>query len=146
MITTILLILITTILTAPANVRGMVVEGEVLSDVLNWHNIKHEVTKCGIKFPEIVMLQIRLETGGLQSRICKECNNLVGMKYPRKRETTAVGRDKSGAAVYDTWQDCIRDYRLWQDYMYWRGDYYDFLHGIYATDVYYVSKLKRLNN
>jgi flagellum-specific peptidoglycan hydrolase FlgJ len=111
---------------------------------LNWHNIRREIAKCDLKFPEIVMLQIRLETGGLTSRLCLECNNLTGMKRAVKRKTTAIGREKNGAAVYATWQDCLKDYKAWQDYMYKGGDYLNFLSRVYATDPYYVSKLKRL--
>ena len=143
---TLILTLLTLTLTAPENHRLMIVKTEPLSDAMTWDNIKHEITKCDLKYPDIVLRQIMLETGNLTSRICRECNNLIGMKYPRRRETTAIGRDKSGMSVYDSWQDCIADYKLWQDYAYRDGDYMTFLNRIYATDVYYKSKLKRLLN
>jgi len=144
MITT-FLILITTILTAPANNRLLIMVNEPLSVELNWHNIKREIKRLDIREPEILLLQIRLETGNLTSRLCLDDNNLIGMHYPKKRPTTAIGRvKKNGMAHYDCWQDCLKDYRIWQNYMYTDGDYLTFLNRIYATDIYYVSKLKRL--
>jgi hypothetical protein len=132
-------------LTAPANERFTIPMPEPLSVELNWHNIEREILRCGILFPDTVMLQIRLESANLTSRLCLEDANLLGMHYPKKRPTTATGRvKKNGMAHYDCWQDCIRDYRAWQDFMYKGGDYLNFLSRVYATDIYYVSKLKRL--
>ena len=130
-------------LTAPADERFTIPMGEPLSVELNWHNIRKEIERLDIREPEILLLQIRLETGGLTSRLCLECNNLTGMKKAVRRKTTAIGREKS-MAVYETWQKSIEDYKLWQDYSYKGGDYWEFLHRVYATDIYYVSKLKRL--
>ena len=132
------------ILTAPANERLFVPVAEPLSVELNWHNIRKEVARLDIREPDILFLQIRLETGNLTSRLCRECNNLTGMKKAVRRKTTAIGREKNGAAVYDSWQDSLKDYKLWQDYMYRGGDYLMFLSRVYTTDPYYLSKLKRL--
>lgn len=146
MITTISLILILmTRLTAPATSYCYIEAGEVYSTALTWENIEREINKLGILEPDKVMLQIRLETGNLTSRLCLDDNNLIGMHYPRKRPTTATGKvKKNGMAHYYCWQDCLKDYKIWQDYFYKGGDYWLFLNKRYATDVYYVIKLKRL--
>jgi hypothetical protein len=133
------------ILSAPSNGVATIAMSEPLSVELNWQNIEREILKCGILFPDTVMLQIRLESANLTSRLCLDDNNLVGMHYPKKRPTKATGRiKKNGMAHYDCWQECLRDYKTWQDYMYKGGDYLKFLSRIYATDIYYSSKLKRL--
>ncbi len=145
MLTTILLTLILNIqLTAPANFRATIPAGEALSVELNWHNIEREIARLDIREPDILLLQIRLETANLASRFCRECNNLTGMKKAVKRKTTAIGRDKTGAAIYDNWQDSLRDYEIWQNEFYKGGEYLMFLSRVYATDPYYLSKLKRL--
>lgn len=134
--------------TAPASGEMIIPAGEVLfeKDVLSWYSIDYWLRVYEVREPDIVKRQIRLETGDLTSRICRECNNLFGMKKARKRQTTAIGREKNGTAVYMDFRDSIKDYAIWQDYFYSGGDYYDFLqsHG-YATDKKYVSKLKLLN-
>lgn len=119
--------------------------GEVITDrsLLTLRNVRYEIERIGIKEPNKVFLQARLETGDLSSNICNRCNNLFGMKYPRRRETKAIGRYKS-MAVYRTWQESIEDYKLWQDAYYRGGDYWEFLNGRYATDKKYIDKLKEL--
>lgn len=132
-------------LTAPATSYCYITAGEPVIDVniLSWSSIDHWLAYYDVREPEIAKRQIRLETGALTSRYCLECNNLFGMKKAVRRKTTAIGRENS-MSVYATWQKSIEDYRLWQDYFYKGGDYYEFLNKRYATDIYYVSKLKRL--
>lgn len=148
MMITIFLILINLTLTAPDNGRADVPAGEVLfdRDVLSWYSIDYWLNVYEVRETDIVKRQIRLETGDLTSRICRECNNLFGMKKARKRQTTAIGRERNGTAVYKDFKDSIRDYKLFQDYFYSGGDYYNFLRLLpYAVDPEYVNKLKRIN-
>jgi len=112
---------------------------------LSLKDIEKLLIDNNIQYPEIVLAQIRLETGNLKSRICKENKNLFGMKYPRKRETTAIG-EQFGHAMYSTYSDCIKDYALWQQSRYKGGDYYAFLEDIgYAQDKDYINKLKQFS-
>ena len=146
---TILTLIFCLTLTAPSGVaRVNIITGDLLFDKnkLNWYAIDYWIHVYGIQEPDIVKRQIMLETGNLTSRICRECNNLFGMKKPRKRKTMAIGRDNS-MAVYSQWQDSILDYAIWQSYFYQGGDYFEFLksHG-YATDKGYIQKLKALTN
>ena len=102
-----------------------------------------EILKQGIKHPDIVMAQARLETGNFTSNICRRNHNLFGMKLPKQRRTTAIG-ESTGHAKYSSWEKSIEDYKIWQDTFYIEGDYYNFLesHG-YATSNTYISKLKQ---
>lgn len=148
MITLFLILILNFTLIAPAGERRLFISaGEILFDKneLSWYSIDYWIQFYGIREPEKVKRQIKHETAHLTSRICKQDNNLFGMKYPQKRKTVAIGRDKS-MAVYKTWQDSILDYAIWQGCFYSEGDYYEFLksHG-YATDTRYIEKLKRLN-
>jgi len=88
-------------------------------------------------------MQIFLETGNLKSDICINNNNLFGMRYPRVRQTTAIGIRKEHAH-YRNFVESIRDYALWQDNMYdGSSDYYAFLDNVgYAECEAYINKLK----
>jgi hypothetical protein len=83
---------------------------------ITYENICIAMDLTGIIHPEIVLLQIRLETGNLSSSLCREHNNMAGMKKPARRRTTATGRTKNGYAYYDTWFDSIIDIGLFQQY------------------------------
>jgi flagellum-specific peptidoglycan hydrolase FlgJ len=109
---------------------------------IDLQDIKQMLIDYDIQYPDIVLAQIRLETGNLSSYLCKENKNLFGMKQPRKRETTSIGEHK-GFAVYDSYASCIKDYALWQNSRYQGGDYYSFIQDIgYAEDPEYITKLQ----
>jgi len=133
-------------LIAPVDGRVVILEPQVLFDKyeLSWKSIDYWMREFDIQNKEIAKRQVRLETGNLTSRFCRECNNLFGMRKPLKRQTTAIGKD-NGMSVYRSFIKSIEDYGIWQEYFYSEGDYYDFLasHG-YATDPLYIPKLKNL--
>ena len=81
-------------------------------------NLEKEINKQGIKYPDIVMAQAKIESGHFTSAIFKENNNLFGMKLPAQRKTTAIGKNR-GHAKYETWQDSVEDYKIWQDTLGW---------------------------
>jgi hypothetical protein len=95
---------------------------------LNYENILNEMTKIGLKYPNILLNQIRLETGNL-TKIYG--NNLFGFTSDEYLS-------------YDTWLDCIKYAKMWQDKKYKGGNYYTFLVKInYAEDPLYIQKLQR---
>ena len=66
------------------------------------------------------------------------------MKMPSVRTTTARYINR-GHAGYPTWIHCIEDYKLWQDFTYKQGDYYQHLvNAGYAGDSAYIHKLKQI--
>lgn len=118
---------------------------------LNYESIKYWTKKYNIKFPEVFIQQVIVETGELSSLICLENNNLTGMKFPYKRTTTAIGSQR-GHALYKHWIESIRDYALWQDFYKCRlneistsKEYYKFLEVVsYSTNKRYTKILKRV--
>lgn len=97
----------------------------------------------------IVYRQAVLETGWFKSGSFTEFSNLFGMKVPRIRVSLVRGSGY-GHSAYDHWTDSVEDFIMWQEY--WEGvgfdlvNYYVFLKELpYATDRYYVNKLKRLD-
>lgn len=76
-------------------------------------NVYLAIKQSGIKYPDVVFAQIMLESANLQSKIVKSNNNLLGMKLPNKRPTTAIG-EKNKYAVYNNWYESVIDYMLYQ--------------------------------
>ena len=112
----------------------------------NDNNVKYWIRYYGIRFPEIVYRQYVIESARGKSAICKENNNLFGMRMPRKRPTTAVGENRNHA-VYETYIKSIEDYKMYQEYnrdRIWL-DYYLFLDRYsYSANVRYVEMLRRI--
>ena len=99
---------------------------------LTIRSLRLEIAKNGIKHPRIVLRQAILETGWLKSYNCTERNNIFGFRT-------------SEYLVFDSWQDCVRYYKDWQDRKYKGGCYYDFLVSVgYASDKSYCDKLKQI--
>lgn len=115
-----------------------------LNNTFSPEEVRNEIRRMNIQHPDIVYKQCLLESGNFKSAVFKNNNNCLGMKLAKSRPTTAVGED-FGHAKYQSWQDCIRDYALWQT-SYARNlnkeEYLQFLGQIYAEDGSYVNKLK----
>lgn len=79
-------------------------------------NVYMEIKRSGIQHIDVVFAQIMLESSNLKSNLTKTNNNFLGMKFPNKRPTTAIGEFR-GYAKYFGWQDCVQDYLLYQNYM-----------------------------
>lgn len=61
----------------------------------------------------IVLSQAIIESRHFTSKLFKENNNLFGMKHPSRRPTTSL-YSYNGYAYYESIDDCILDYLLWQ--------------------------------
>jgi flagellum-specific peptidoglycan hydrolase FlgJ len=93
-------------------------------------NVERELLKQEILFPEIVLKQVKLETGHLKY---VPNNNLFGF------------RTNSGYLKFNTWQDAVTYAKKWQLRKYRGGDYYIFLTKVgYAKDPNYIKKLKQI--
>lgn len=117
--------------------------------------LKQVITYEKIKYPDVVLLQAQLETGFYTSNVFNNGHNCFGMKYPKQRETLAIGVYQ-GHSQYDNWIDSVRDYKIWQDWYISRGYriaskqddalYLVFLDCIkYAEDPHYIPKLVYLS-
>ena len=73
-------------------------------------------------FDKLILAQAYHETGILRSLLFDKHNNAFGMKYPRKRSTTAIGgtgtdENDLGYARYASVEDSVRDLFLWFAYV-----------------------------
>ena len=95
-----------------------------------------ELVKIGVKYPEIVLAQAKLETGNFKSAYCNERYNLFGFQTGK------------GYMYFKSWKHCCQYYKHWQDRHYRYGiDYYTFLVNIhYAQDSNYIKKVKSCLN
>ncbi len=138
----------------------------VNSKVLNEENLLKELDSNHIICSEQVFAQIMIESGHLNSYLAKRTNNLLGMRYPFKRTTTAIGiflpstnliikgnqselkkyKNQNNYAVYKNWEDCILDYKYWQDKSFKLTErYLNFLGSYYAEDSLYIKKIKSIS-
>jgi hypothetical protein len=115
--------------------------------ILTKENIDAQLTKLNIKHKEIVLRQILLETNYLRSQSCLIGNNLIGMKPAFQRNRYQSG-EYLGHASYDTWQESLIDYALFQSTyctnIKTTDEYYNFLAEFYAEDPNYINKLKNI--
>jgi len=115
--------------------------------ILTKENIDAQLTKLNIKHKEIVLRQILLETNYLRSQSCLIGNNLIGMKPAFQRNKYQSG-EYLGHASYDTWQESLIDYALFQstycNNIKTTDEYYNFLAEFYAEDPNYINKLKNI--
>ncbi|MFM7217681.1 MAG: glucosaminidase domain-containing protein [Bacteroidota bacterium] len=129
-------------------------------------HLRDEIGKQHLICPDQVYAQMMLESGHLGSYLTKKANNLLGMRYPYKRTTTAIGlflpeknqivigdqaslmkyHNQNHYAVYASWQDCVKDYKNWQDECFRLTDrYLAFLGNYYAEDQQYVEKIRSIS-
>ena len=117
---------------------------EVLTKEVLWKEIK----SLNIEHAEIVFAQAILESGHFRSKLFKINNNLFGMRLPKKRETTAVGKNL-GYAKYENWIESVKDYALYQQFVmkrknYTEVEYFKYLDRVYCESGGYSTKLKKI--
>ena len=61
-------------------------------------------------------------TDGQNSYYARKYFNLVGMRYPRKRKTTAIRRGNDYYSVYSNWYEGMIDFKYYIEYM--EGSFY----------------------
>jgi uncharacterized FlgJ-related protein len=100
---------------------------------LNKENVLAELKRQQIPHANIVLAQSRLETGNYTSKVCKNKNNLFGIRKGNKYKS------------YNSWKESISDYKRLISSRYKNGDYYQFLERIkYAEDKMYIQSLKEI--
>jgi len=140
-------------------------EAAITAVPLTMESLEKEIEKHEVICPKEVKAQIMLESGNLNSFLLKRTNNMLGMRYPYGRETKAVGlyipakdtiiygnrkelmkyRNTNQYAVFNTWQDAVEDYKLWQIANFRLAEkYLSFLGNVYAEDTAYVAKIKQV--
>lgn len=113
---------------------------------LSWKSLDFWMKYYEVDCMDVVKAQIYLESSGLESRLCIEDNNLIGMKIPGKRETTAsyeIPARDGAYAGYASFIDCVEDIKLYQEQSFKGGDYISFLvRAGHAQDSTYGDKLR----
>lgn len=105
--------------------------------ILNEQNIIYWINYFELKEPDIVLAQIKLETGYLNSNVCISKNNIFGL-MKNKTEYYEFKHFIESIIFYK--------YRI-QNRIKPNENYYKFLLRIrYANDGFYVKKLKQINN
>lgn len=121
----------------------------LLFPILIYSQTKKEVysfiSSLGVEYTNIVTKQAYYESKHLNSPICKENNNLFGMKLAKQRFTLAIGENR-GHAVYRNWKESVLDYYIWQKKYYKGGDYYKFLEqsGYCPNNKEYINTLRQI--
>jgi len=114
---------------------------------LNKENVLAYMKELNIKFPHIVLAQAIIESGTFTSKICKENNNLFGMREARLRISNNLGT-KHGHAVYKNWMESVVDYALYQATYLSKckteSQYYAYLADSYAAGPHYSVTVKKL--
>lgn len=116
---------------------------------ISYENLYTEIVNQGIEYPEIVWAQAILESGHFKSKVFRQNNNPFGMKLPRRRETTAI-RAKNSYALYESWQDAVKDYKFYQEYYFKnrtisKSSYYEHLDKKYSSaGGVYSNRLKSI--
>lgn len=106
----------------------------IATNDLTLRNVYGEILRNDILFPKIVLSQAVLETGSFSSRVCREYNNLFGLR-----------RRNGEYYRFDRWEDSVRAYRDYVQYKYKGGDYFNFLDRIgYAEDKAYTLKVRMI--
>lgn len=134
-----------------------------MSIPLTKESLRNEIAEAEIVCPDETFAQLLLESGNLNSFLLKRSNNMMGMRYPFRRATTATGiylpakdtiiygnsaslkkfASQNNYAVYACWQDAVKDYKLWQTtYFHLTERYLSFLGNVYAEDSAYEQKIK----
>jgi hypothetical protein len=132
---------------------------------LTVENLEAELESQNVICAREVLAQIKLESGNLSSFLLKRTNNMLGMRFPFSRKTTASGiyiasadtiiygtqeelkkyRKTNNYAVFNSWKDAVADYKLWQEACFKVTErYLTFLGNVYAEDSLYTKKIKKV--
>ena len=103
---------------------------------LNIENLYAALKRHGIKYPKIVLAQAILETGAFRSRVCRENNNLFGLRHSK------------GYYAFEHWEESVIAYRDKVQYKHRDNEnYYSFLRRIgYSTSKDYVRRVREIVN
>ncbi len=124
--------------------------GDVTSSYkpFNMSNLRSEIVKQNIKYPNIVLAQAILESGAqFNSHVFLDNHNLFGMKKPSVRKTLATGENR-GHATFNNWIDSVKDYKMFQDQNGYSNlsvnDYMKKLDSDYCPGCGYSKKIKQI--
>lgn len=104
------------------------------------------LNKLKVKHIDIVVAQTKIETANYSSAVFLENNNLFGMRQSQQRVTTSTGTNLNHA-TYDTWQESVIDYAIYQSTFLknkTRDEYLAYLRANYAEDKNYINLIQKI--
>jgi flagellum-specific peptidoglycan hydrolase FlgJ len=122
-----------------------------INDSFTEEKVKIYLKELNIKYPEVALAQMKLESANGTSKIFKENNNLFGMKLPKFRPTTALG-EKNNHSYYSHWRQSVVDYAIWQSFVMnpenvaSEKNWVEYLNRMYAEDGSYGKKILLIRN
>lgn len=128
-------------------VHGATEEQILRKSECNKVTVYQALKNLNVKYIDVVYAQVMLESGELSSKIFRLNNNMLGMRQPKVRETTSVGKTH-GYATYMDWYACLEDYALYQkdvieDRQMTKKQYITYISKHYAQDPQYKTKIMR---
>jgi len=119
------------------------------NDVFTRDKLKNYLEQLNVKYPDIVMAQAEIESGGFTSKLFRENNNMFGMKVSTSRPTTQNG-ENNGYAYYNTWRESVLDYAMYSatylNKIQSKKEYLQYLGKSYAEDTLYIKKISKIIN
>lgn len=115
----------------------------------NLSSMESYAIEVEIKFVDVFMAQVILESSYMQHEPCRKRNNFVNMKVPYKRYFFGINEGEYNQyAEYATWKDGVLDYKSWQKSNAYliktEEQYLDLLQKMFAEDKRYKKKLKQI--
>jgi len=117
-------------------------------------NLRREINTLHLKFSSAVYNQAIIEgasrTGDRwKNPIFINGNNFLGLKRAYARPSTAISWGKDDYCIYSDWQECLRDYALWQaqnlSKINTEQEYIQFLDQMgYSIDSNYTKLIKKI--
>lgn len=118
-------------------------------------NLRKLLIFLNVDHVETVINQTKIETGWYKSRLFVYENNIIGMHYPRLRDTYSdkyvVADNGAKCASYASWQSSVLDYVLyinyWKSFGYDTSDYNKFLVDVHFCEKgsYYIELLNKMS-
>lgn len=117
-----------------------------INDPFSEQKVRDYLKQLHVKYPDVAIAQMKLESASGTSKIFREGNNLFGMKLAQRRPTTALG-ERNNHAYYSHWRSSCIDYALWQSYvsnaenLESESEWLNYVGQVYAEDNSYRKKL-----
>lgn len=122
-----------------------------INDPFSEIKVRKYLNDLNVRYVDVAIAQMKLESATGTSKIFREGNNLFGMKHPRVRPTTSLGV-KNNHAYYSHWRQSCVDYALFQAYVMDLDNsisedaWLDYIGRVYAEDTEYTKKLLKIKN
>lgn len=80
----------------------------------------HDLAQLYIGKYAVFFMAIKIQESGAENKaswLATKHNNLVGMRFPKNRETYAIGSTKSNYAIYRNWFEAMLDFKIYMELM-----------------------------